>query len=69
MELTDFLKELLNINSISCTSFNENSGNGFSKLLCFLHRHFPETAQTAKIRDEEPSQIKALTEDHSPDVS
>lgn len=41
---TDFLKELLNIDSISGTSLDENSCDGFSKLLRFLHRNFPDVS-------------------------
>lgn len=41
MKPTDFLKELLNIDSISGTSLDENSRYWISKLLSFLHRHFP----------------------------
>lgn len=38
---TDFLKQLLDVDSISGTSLDENSCDGFSELLSFLHRNFP----------------------------
>lgn len=54
---TDFLKELLNVDSISGTSLDENSCNRFSKLLSFLHRDFPVKEKETTVSEDVISQL------------
>lgn len=40
-KLTDFLKELLNVDGVSGAGLNKNSCDWFCKFLCFFHGNFP----------------------------
>lgn len=44
--LTDLLKELLHIDSVSGAGLHENSCDGLSKVLSFFHRNFPVKRDT-----------------------